>query len=144
MMDTKAVAAHLGTEPKILRRFLRDPQSTFKAVGSGSRYEFTASDLPEVERRFNNWLGTKTPRTTPIVVVSNVDRQADRDREVWAEEQAKRDDRGLGPLVLDDLRDPRVQARVRAKAGMWERRLNERLMAAGLHISQMRDRVVAA
>jgi hypothetical protein len=44
-MDTSEVAEKLGTTPRILRQFLRSPSSTFVAVGSGSRYDFTAKDL---------------------------------------------------------------------------------------------------
>lgn len=127
-MDTKAVAEAIGTEPKILRRFLRDPRSTFRAVGSGARYDFTENDIPELSRRFADWAGTKPTRPT-IPRVSTPDRQRERDAEVWAEE---------GPVVIADIRDPRVRARVRSIAAAQEARLNERLMAAGMHISQQR------
>lgn len=133
-MDTKAVATLLGTETRILRRFLRDPRSTFKAVGSGSRYEFTEADIPEVERRFNDWLGTKQANRPTVVlksVADTIESQREKDRAVWEEE---------GPVFLPDLRDPKVLAQVRRKAKTWDDRLQERLMAAGLHISQMQGR----
>lgn len=135
-MDTKTVATALGTDARVLRRFLRDPKSTFSAVGSGSRYTFTESDIPELERRFADWQGNKQPaRPTVVKVVDTADTQRIKDEVVWEEE---------GPVVLEDLRDRKVLAKVRAKAKAWDDRLNERLMAAGLHISQMRDRAVAA
>lgn len=137
-MDTKAVATLLGTETRILRRFLRDPKSTFKAVGSGSRYEFTEADIPELERRFSDWLGTKQanrPAITIKTVVDTVQVQRERDEAVWAEE---------GTIIMPDIRRPEVRSAVRAKARDWDRRLNERLMAAGLHISQMQNRQLAA
>lgn len=137
-MDTKAVAVMLGTETRILRRFLRDPRSTFKAVGSGSRYEFTEADIPELQRRFNDWLGTKQANRPAVVlktVVDSAEAQRERDRAVWEEE---------GPVYLPDLRSPGVRAEVRAKAREWDARLQERLMAAGLHISQMQNRRLAA
>lgn len=143
-LDTKTIADRLQTEPRILRRFLRDPKSTFTAVGSGSRYTFTETDLPELERRFGDWMGNRPAATRPATPVS-LQRQDEaaaqrlRDEQVWAEEDASRG----GPLVMADIRDPRVRKAVQQKARRWDARLEERLMAAGLHISQMRDRKVA-
>jgi hypothetical protein len=53
------------------------------------------------------------------------------DRQVWEEE---------GPVAIEDIRDPRVRARVQANAQAAEERLNMRLLAAGLHITQLGDR----
>lgn len=134
-MDTKTVADALGTEPRILRRFLRDKKSTFTAVGSGARYEFTEADIPELERRFNEWAGKRQANRVTTPVKPAVDTAAERllkDMAVWAEEEKEK-----GPIVLEDLRDPRVRAQVRRKARDWDQRLNDRLMAAGLHLSQM-------
>lgn len=129
-MDTKSVAVALGTEPRILRRFLRDPGSTFKAVGSGARYEFTEADMPELERRFNQWAGNKqTARVAiPRKPVNEAQEQLKRDLAVWAEE---------GPVVMEDIRDPRVRRSVQRTAARQNAWLEERLMACGLHISQM-------
>jgi hypothetical protein len=138
-MDTKSVATMLGTDARVLRRFLRDKRSTFTAVGSGSRYEFTETDLPELERRFRDWMSNKQPSRTPVTVVRNkVDaalEQRRKDMAVWSEE---------GPVFLEDLRDPRVRRRVRATAAAWDARLEERLLAVGLHISQKRYQAEAA
>lgn len=141
-MDTKVIASMLGTDTRVLRRFLRDPKSTFKAVGSGSRYEFTESDLPELTRRFQDWIGNKQPMRPPVTlkVVDSAEEQRKRDMEVWAEEDARRG----GPLVMADIRDPKVRRAVRAKADEWDRRLNERLLASGMHISQRRYQAAAA
>lgn len=134
-MDTKTVAAMLGTDTRVLRRFLRDKRSTFQAVGSGSRYEFTETDVPELQRRFKDWMGNKQPSRAPAtVVVSPIDAalaQQMRDRAVWAEE----DKEGV-IRTLEDLRDPRVRAKVQRVARAQEQRLNDLLMAAGLHLSQ--------
>lgn len=137
--DTKTVANLLGTEARILRRFLRDKRSTFQAVGSGSRYEFTETDIAELSRRFNDWLGTKA-NARPISLKRAVvtDPQAERlakDQKVWDEE---------GPIFFEDMRDPRVRRAVQERARAQENRLMARLMAAGLHISQMRDRELSA
>lgn len=143
-MDTKVVANLLGTETRVLRRFLRDKKSTFKAVGSGSRYDFTETDVPELQRRFQDWMGNKQPlRTTPSapVVMTPADAakaQLEKDMAVWAEEATN----GV-PIVLEDLRKPRVLAKVRATARAQEARLNERLLAAGLHLAQARYRDAA-
>ena len=130
-MDTKAVAEYLGTEARILRRFLRDKKSTFQAVGSGSRYTFVEADLPELERRFRTWLGDKpvTPRST--VRIKPMDPEADqraKDAAVWAEE---------GAVVIADIRDIRVRRSVQRTAREQEARLMERLLAVGLHVAQM-------
>jgi len=133
-MNTREAATAIGTEPKVLRRFLRDASSTYTAVGSGSRYDFTDADIPELARRFAAWSGTKPAR--PAVVRSNSPSvQRRRDEQVWAEE---------GPVILDDIRRPDVRARVQRIAAERAARLDERLMAAGLHISQYRDRMAAA
>ena len=130
-IDTKAVAAALNTEPKILRRFLRDPKSTYAAVGSGSRYNFTDNDLPELSRRFAEWSGNKASRPVTIRVQPDEDTKREKDLAVWEEE---------GPVVLEDIRNPGVRARVKVVAAAQVARLDERLMAAGLHISQLRYR----
>lgn len=137
-MNSREVADRLGTDARTLRRFLRDPKSTFQAVGSGGRYEFTENDLPALEKRFKVWLEGQAPkpRTEPTAVVTVVPRasrktQEERDREVWAEE---------GTVFIPDIRDPGVRARVQLEAQERARRLDERLLAAGLHISQWRDR----
>jgi hypothetical protein len=131
-MDTKQAAVKLGTTPKRLRQFLRHRTSTYTAVGSTSRYEFQDTDLPELERRFRRWADGKVmPTPKAEIMQAKATSREDRDRGVWAEEAAagKR-------VVLDDLRNPSVRARVRAIAAAQEARLNQRLLAAGVHISQ--------
>jgi hypothetical protein len=130
-MDTKSVADALGTDPRILRRFLRDPGSTFQAVGSGARYVFTETDLPELERRFNAWAGNKQTNRVTVPKKPPVDEAAEqlrRDMAVWEEE---------GPVVIPDIRDPWVRRQVQEGARRAEAALEARLMAAGMHLSQM-------
>lgn len=134
-IDTKTVAAALGTEPKVLRRFLRDPKSTYAAVGSGSRYNFTDNDLPELARRFQEWSGSKASRPVVVRVPQDENTQREKDIAVWEEE---------GPIFLEDIRDPRVRRRVKDVAAAQMARLDERLMAVGLHISQRRYQPQAA
>jgi len=135
-MNTAEVAAHLGTTPKILRAFLRSSSSTFRAVGSGARYNFTESDLPVLAKKFSEWNRSGKPKVTPVKRsprprASVEDRRQARDREIWEEE---------GPVQLDDIRDPRVRKRVLAAAKEAEDRLMLKLMAAGLHVTQLGDR----
>jgi len=137
-MDTKQAATAIGTEARVLRRFLRDPKSKHSTVGSGSRYDFKEEQLADLKREFMSWQQAK-----PAAVRAPRDpdaKQREIDEAVWAEEAAARANRGLGPIVMGDLRDRNVLARVRRVAAAREDRLNERLMAAGLHISQMNRR----
>lgn len=140
-MNTAEVANKLGTTPRIFRQFLRSPVSTFVAVGSGSRYEFTTSDLPMLEKRFRDWESggkskavkkTRTPKITPIEKPSRPARRqpSRKDRAVWEEE---------GPVKIEDIRNPRIRARVLADAKAAEDNLMMLLMSKGLHVSQLGD-----
>ncbi len=138
-MDTTAVAAHLGTTPRKLRQFLRSDASTYVAVGSGARYDFTDDDLATISRRFADWSGSPTPTPAPVPVrpsaaISGRRSQRDIDAEVWAEE---------GPVDMPDIRNPAVRAAVRRVAEAQEARLDQQLLAAGLHITQMNVRAQA-
>lgn len=142
-MNTTEVAELLGTEPRRLRQFLRSSASSFVAVGSSSRYDFTDRDLPTLRKRFGEW--TRGARTTPpangnkpklpkpAAPAQPTQRQVD--MAVWVEEEEQH-----GPIVLPDLRDPVVRAEVRRVAREQEERLMLQLMAAGLHITQLGDR----
>lgn len=143
-MDTAEVAQVLGTTPRLLRQFLRSDYSTFQAVGSGARYDFTDKDVPTLTRRFSDWRkdGKPQPNGQQRARVANpkrstpkADKQHARDQQEWNEE---------GTVVLDDIRDPRVRARVRRDAEAAEARLMTRLAAHGLHIFQLGDPRVSA
>lgn len=148
-MDTRAIADALGTDPKTLRRFLRDPATSFTPVGSGSRYTFTDEDLKVIRCEFEPWASGQAakaaakPSQKPVATSARARRKAmtqpDRDRLVWEEEEKLQG----RPVVLGNLRDPRERARVRALAQAAEDRLTARLLAAGLHVSQMRDGAAA-
>jgi hypothetical protein len=108
--------------------------STFVAVGSGSRYEFTERDLPTLRKRFAEWQGAGRPKpadATPKTAPRKTKTSKTTDAKVWADEEtAER------IPVLEDIRDPRVRARVQAAARAAEDRLNMLLLAHGVHISQ--------
>lgn len=135
-MDTTEVAALIGTTPRTLRQFLRSPMSTFQAVGSGARYEFTDKEIPTLKKRFAEWNGAGKPRPDTAKRSkakaddkprAKIEIQRERDQTEWAEE---------GPISLEDIRDPRVRDRVKANARAAEERLNLLLLAKNVHISQ--------
>lgn len=138
-MDTTQVAELLGTTSRILRVFLRSPFSTFVPVGSGSRYEFTDREIPTLKKRFAEWQSEGKPRPSQANKVPAAPRKptADEtrlrriaDEQVWAEE---------GEVELPDIRDPRIRARALADARAAEDRLMLRLLAVGLHLTQLGD-----
>ena len=137
-MNSRDVASYVGTDPKTLRRFLRDKSSAFQPVGSGGRYEFTTDDLPDIKAGFEVWITTQKvksveDRPRAVARVKSTRRtQQQADADVWATE---------GDVVLPDIRNPRVREAVRAEANRRAARLDEMLLAAGLHISQWRERV---
>ncbi len=53
-LTTREVADKVGTDPKTLRMFLR-ASNDYEAVGSGSRYAFTAKDVAPMKARFAKW-----------------------------------------------------------------------------------------
>jgi hypothetical protein len=136
-MDTTEVAAQLGTTARQLRVFLRSTHSTFVPVGSGARYEFTDREIPTLKKRFTEWqrAGKPRPVTPPKPEVKSrtpkVSERERRDQRVWSEE---------GEVKIPDIRDPKVRARALADARAAEERLMLRLMAVGLHITQLGDK----
>lgn len=57
-LTTKAVAERLGTDSKTLRVFLR-ASTDYEAVGSGSRYSFTAKDVAPMKAKFTRWVAER-------------------------------------------------------------------------------------
>lgn len=123
-VNTTDAAKRLGTDPKTLRRFLRWKKSTYEAVGSTGRYEFADTAIPELQKRFDKWYASKTAAKRPVD-----DAQTSATPAEAVHDPADR-------IVLEDIRDPRVRERVRAVQRSQEARLDERLLAAGLHITQ--------
>jgi hypothetical protein len=123
----------LGTTPRVFRQFLRSPISTFVAVGSGSRYEFTEKDVPTIKRRFAEWNGAGKPKANPDTSVGPKQGKTKTKpaNSSWEEE---------GPVVIADIRDPRVRRRVLAAARDAELRLEQLLLSKGLHVTQRGDR----
>lgn len=60
--SAKQVATRIGTDAKQLRKFFRDPDSGYDAVGQGGRYDFPEADLEKIKTAFDAWSATKTRR----------------------------------------------------------------------------------
>jgi predicted Zn-dependent peptidase len=103
-------------------------------VGSGSRYDFTAKDLDTLRKRFADWQGAGKPKpNTPKKDKAPKGEKASgepskKDAAVWFEE---------GPIRIEDIRDPRVRARVKRDAQAAEMRLMLLLLAKGMHVTQL-------
>lgn len=125
-LDCKKVASTLNTEPRKLRRFLRE-DSTYMNVGQGGRYKFTYADLEMLRERFTLWQeGVNTRRakrnTTGLMNNSAV--------KVAAEEEAE-------PAVIEI---PKCTPALRKLEAEQIARLERRLRECGLHVTQMKDR----
>lgn len=120
-MTSKMVAEELGTEPRTLRRFLRD-DPTYRNAGSGGRYEFTTRDMPTLKKRFSAWQ-------------DGVDaRRAKRDVTGLKKTKAAPD---VEPEVIEI---PKCTAALRRIEREQVERLEQRLRECGLSLSQMKDR----
>lgn len=53
--SAKQIANRIGTDAKTFRKWLRSPNSPYKAVGQGQRYEFPKSDLRKIDKQFHAW-----------------------------------------------------------------------------------------
>lgn len=60
--SAKQVASRIGTDAKQLRKFFRDKDSGYTAVGQGGRYDFPETDIPRIKAAFDTWNSTKTRR----------------------------------------------------------------------------------
>lgn len=61
-LSATQLAAQIGTDPKTLRRFLRENDS-FRNPGSGKRYVFSAREAASVEKAFRAWDGKRSRRS---------------------------------------------------------------------------------
>lgn len=58
LLTTREVAEELGTDPRTLRKFLRD-DSTIENAGKGNRYEFRRNQLKSLKKGFASWSKTR-------------------------------------------------------------------------------------
>jgi len=61
-LSATQLAQMINTDPKTLRRFLRENES-FRNPGSGGRYSFTQKEAESVQRAFKSWSSTRTKRS---------------------------------------------------------------------------------
>jgi hypothetical protein len=139
-LTSRQVASELGTESKILRRFLRaDP--TYNNPGSGGRYTFVATDLPTLRKRFQKWAEGQTTAPKATSVTTPDEAVVTPPKSTRGGKRVKSDTPKEWPeaeLVYDGPPIPtRLSDKDRARANRRIDRLEARLKAAGLHISQM-------
>jgi hypothetical protein len=60
--SAKQVATRIGTDAKQLRKFFRDPNSGYDAVGQGGRYDFPETEVLKIKTAFDAWNATKVRR----------------------------------------------------------------------------------
>lgn len=60
--SAKQVATRIGTDAKQLRKFFRDPNSGYSAVGQGGRYDFPEGEIGKIKTAFDAWNATKVRR----------------------------------------------------------------------------------
>lgn len=130
-MNTREIADKLGTDPKRLRRFLRS-DVTYRNAGQGGRYEFTDRDVPTLKKRFDAWDAAASAKTTERPRKTR--RSTTRVDEPMPDYIASKPASKLTTAEREE-RDRRSRERVD--------RLEARLKASGLHISQSsrRERV---
>jgi hypothetical protein len=128
--SAKQVATRIGTDAKQLRKFLRDPNTKYKAVGQGARYDFPETDLPAIKAEFDAWSSTKQRRnrssstsTMPRAPRLTPKPEAPRERAKTAKALAEA---GLTGTALDD-----DDIRVRATTSIAERAKRHNLTIKG-------------
>jgi hypothetical protein len=127
-VNAHQAAEKIGTDARTLRRFLRSPKSTFKAVGSGGRYEFEEKDVPTLRKKFEEWRNAATTSRAPSKreIRTAVEKFVDQDSPMPVSI--------LGRKLTRAQREARdVASRARVD------RLEEALRASGKHISQRKD-----
>lgn len=130
-MNAQQAAEKIGTDARTLRRFLRSPKSTFKAVGSGGRYEFEEKDVPTLRKKFEEWRESpsRAARREPNT----------RDRKLNQVEKFVDQDSPM-PLSMLGRKMTRTQRAERDAASRARvDRLEAALLASGKHISQRKD-----
>lgn len=125
-MNAQQAAEKIGTDAKTLRRFIRSPKSTFKAVGSGGRYEFDEKDIPTLKKLFTAWRTAPTQKTT-------------RDKETVAVAKFKDTDSPMPVSILHGRMPRKTREQRDAMSRARVDRLEAQLRAANKHISQRNE-----
>lgn len=119
-LTSREVATLIGTDPKTLRRFLRDPKSTYAAAGQGGRYAFVKKDIAGLKKRFTAWSNAEAKARTARAAA----------KEAKAAKAPKAAPKASGKAVEPEA--PTFTAAQRVD------RLEMMLRASGSHISQHR------
>jgi hypothetical protein len=136
VLYTSAQAAdQLRTDAKTLRRFLRATPE-WSNPGSGGRYAFEASDIKAMRKQFPAWLadqstGTKSakPKTRAKIKITATGKPKVVPADLPPVDTSESPEVWDGPLP--DVTTARIVGAERA------RRLDARLRATGVHISQL-------
>lgn len=81
-LSTGEIAASFGTTARILRKFLRSPQSPFEAVGQGARYNIGTEDLDDLKVKFEAWATRPGSRSTSTATDEEPSKAAKRSKAV--------------------------------------------------------------
>lgn len=137
---TSAQAAEkIGTDPKTLRRFLRATPE-WSNPGSGGRYSFTAADIRRLQKQVPAWIASSTPRqvkTTKIKMTATGKAKV-------VQPKLPPVDTSESPEVWNRPIPARLKGADRVRAKERVDALEARLLATGLHISQIKDRAASA
>lgn len=123
-MNTTQAAEKVGTTPRMLRRFIRQ-SNKYRNAGCGGRYEFQATDIPQLKKHFEAWHTT---------IVTKVERPTV-SRETLKKNYSD-DDSSPDTVPVSAIRSARSRAQIKAAAEARVDRLEAMLKASGLHISQ--------
>lgn len=75
-LSAKQVAKELDTNPRTLRKFLREHLEKEYLPGQGGRYVFFRKDLPKLKKAFKAW-SEPTPTVLPDELVPKSDQAKD-------------------------------------------------------------------
>jgi predicted site-specific integrase-resolvase len=134
-VNAHQAAEKIGTDARTLRRFLRSPKSTFKAVGSRGRYEFEDNDIPVLRKKFAEWrMGISPSSEKP----EQEDFPMTKERQALIAAMSNNKEK-LPKSVLNGrlTRQTREQRDALSRARV--ERLEAALLLAGKHISQRKD-----
>lgn len=120
-LSSKMVAKELETDPRTLRRFLRD-DPTYRNAGAGGRYVFTTRDMSTLKKRFADWQAGVEVRRAKRNTTGLINRTKTPD------------------IEPDVILIPKCTPRIRQLEQEQIARLDARLRECGLHVSQMKER----
>ena len=109
--DTTAAAAELGVDSRSLRRFLRR-HPAYRNAGSGGRYLFTRSEISSLKKEW-----ARKVKNAPV--------------------RRPQDPREDPESYENEIVIPKMTPLLRREVAAQEARLEQQLLDAGLHLSQL-------